>query len=159
MSNREVSLLRVPFRRTFDLVHLKGLHKWLFQDIYEWAGTTRSVGLTKGQSVFAKPMFIEAQARTMFLQLHSENLLRHVSIDDLAQRLAWYYGNLNSLHPFREGNGRTQRLFFRQLLGPRGLRLNWSDITADEKIAACVASHNGDDSHLAALFKRTLETK
>jgi cell filamentation protein len=109
---REVQLLRKPLRRTFDLEHLRALHGWLFQDVYEWAGAIRSVAITKGRSVFARPLFIEEQARIISERLHSENLLRHASVNELPAWLASYYGDLNALHPFREGNGRTQRFFF-----------------------------------------------
>jgi cell filamentation protein len=149
----------MPLRRSFDLVHLTTLHGWLFQDIYDWAGAIRNVAITKGSSVFANPRYIEEQARALFAKLHSESLLRHVSVENLPARLASYYGDLNTLHPFREGNGRAQRLLFRQLLGPRGLRLNWTGVTSDEKIRGCIASYNGDDAPLAALFERILEAK
>jgi cell filamentation protein len=86
----------MPLRRTFDLAHLKGLHRWLFQDVYEWAGTTRNVAITKDESVFAMPLFIEQQAKALFAKLHSESLLRHVHVEDLPRRLAEHYGNLNT---------------------------------------------------------------
>jgi len=154
-----VQLLRKPLRRTFDLIHLTSLHRWLFQDLYEWAGMLRTVAITKDRSVFAKPLFIRGQAKEIFAKLSADGFLRHVSVEELPARLASYYGDLNTLHPFRDGNGRTQRLFFRQLLGPRGLRLNWTGVAAEEKIAACIASFHGNDSHLAALFERILEDK
>src|ERR1700682_5144690 len=100
--------------------------------------------MNKDGSEFAKPNFIENEARLLFEKLSAEQYLRHTNIEDIVPRLAEYYGNLNSLHPFREGNGRTQRLFFRQLLAPRGLWLKLDEVTAGEKVAACAASHRGD---------------
>jgi cell filamentation protein len=157
VTRREVGALKQSFRQTFDLAHLCALHNWLFQDIYEWAGSIRTVSITKDRTTFALPQYIEGQAEAIFQALRRDSLLRHVEFDDLPKPLAELYGNINTLHPFREGNGRTQRLFFRHLLIRRGLYLNWALVTASEKIEACVASHNGDNSRLEAIFSKVLK--
>ena len=108
---REVKLAKMSFRRTFELKHVQFLHRWLFQDVYEWAGEIRSVSLTKDASPFAQPRFIEPAAAKLFKTLAMERRLIDVPRGDLPVRLAFYFGELNALHPFREGNGRTQRLF------------------------------------------------
>jgi cell filamentation protein len=79
-AKREVESLRRAFRKTFDLDHLRSLHRWLFQDVYEWAGDLRKVVITKGDSTFAFPQHIEAQARLLFDDLRAESALRHIAL-------------------------------------------------------------------------------
>lgn len=132
-------MTRVRFHRSFDLNHLCLLHRWLFEDVYAWAGTIRTVPIIKDRSRFANPRFIEEGASRLFDELREKRQLRTVAAADLPGRLAYYFGELNALHPFREGNGRTQRLFLRQLLEVRGMLLEWDRVTADEIVAVSIA--------------------
>lgn len=154
---REVQLTGVRFHRAFDLGHLRLLHRWLFQDVYAWAGEIRTVPIIKDRSEFANPRFIDGAAKQLFEKLREERMLRDVAAADLPRRLAYYFGELNALHPFREGNGRTQRLFLRQLLESRGLLLAWHQVTADEIVAVSVAVHIGDDAPLCRVFGRIVK--
>jgi cell filamentation protein len=150
-------LTRVRFYRSFDLDHLRLLHRWLFGDVYAWAGEIRTIPMIKDRSEFANPRFIESGAKQLFKKLRQERTLRDVAAPDLPLRLAYYFGELNALHPFREGNGRTQRLFLRQLLDLRGLLLAWDQVSADEIVAVSVAVHIGDDAPLCRLFERIVK--
>ncbi|MCB1556362.1 MAG: Fic family protein [Alphaproteobacteria bacterium] len=85
------------------------IHRTLFQDVYGWAGEIRSVQLAKGSTVFAMPEHIETEAARIFKELATDNLSD-------PGRLAFYFGELNVLHPFREGNGRTQKLLFDEVV-------------------------------------------
>lgn len=96
----------------FDLLHLQAVHKALFGSLYEWAGELRTVELSKGHTRFAHVPYIADSARRLFRELHSENLLRDLGEARFIERPAYYYSEINVLHPFREGNGRTQRAFF-----------------------------------------------
>ncbi len=154
---REVQLAGRTFRRTFDLDHLCFLNRWLFQDVYAWAGEPRSVPFSKPGSEFAKPMFIREQAHALFRRLRDENRLRDIERARLATRIAYYFGELNALHPFREGNGRTQRLFLTHLVALRGLSLDWDGVTAKEMVRISVAIHNGNDVPAVELFSRILK--
>lgn len=147
-------MTRVRFHRSFDLNHLCLLHRWLFEDVYAWAGTIRTVPIIKDRSQFANPRFIEEGASRLFDELREERQLRTVAAGDLPGRLAYYFGELNALHPFREGNGRTQRLFLRQLLEVRGMLLEWDRVTADEIVAVSIATHSGNDAPLCRLLER-----
>lgn len=92
----------------------------------------------------------------MFADLDAEGHLRGLALDDLAPRLAHYLGEVNAAHPFREGNGRTQRAFFRQLARDAGWSFRWSTLTADENTAASGASLHGDNSMLESLLRNAL---
>lgn len=91
-----------------DFSYLKHLHFYIFQDIYGWAGKTRTVNISKG-SQFCLCQFIDDQAIELFQKLERENYL--VDAENIAERLSFYLSELNAIHPFREGNGRAQRMF------------------------------------------------
>lgn len=98
----------------FDINHFLSIHKFLFEDIYPFAGKIRSEDIAKDNFRFAKWEFIEDQLRNLLSVLSKDNL-SNLSKDEMAKKLAYYMAELNVLHPFREGNGRTIREFIRQL--------------------------------------------
>jgi len=132
------------------------LHRSFFQDVYSWSGEIRSVHLAKGDTVFAIPDHIETQARELFDKLQAENL-SDISLEILPARLAYYFAELNVLHPFREGNGRTQKLLFDEITRRVGLEIDWTLIGTEEFLDALVlAYHSQDYSKLEELFSRAL---
>lgn len=96
----------------FSLTHYRACHRWLFGDLYDWAGRYRAVRLANGQSVFCFPEHIDGQMRALFLSLKDQGHLAQTRRSDFVTRTAWFWSELNAIHPFREGNGRTQTLFF-----------------------------------------------
>ncbi len=98
----------------FDIYHFLSIHKFLFEDIYPFAGKIRSEDIAKGSFRFAKWEYIEDQLRELLDKLAKDNF-KNLSKEDMAKKLAYYMSELNVLHPFREGNGRTIREFIRQL--------------------------------------------
>jgi len=103
---------------------LFAIHGHLFQDIYSWAGKKRIVEISKeGKQFFPTTHFENA-----FLYIDSLiSEYKAISKNDkekLAKKLADILDNVNYLHPFREGNGRTQREFLRLLALEKGLKLN-----------------------------------
>lgn len=110
----------------FDKDHLINLHKYIFEDLYYFAGELRRENIAKGHFSFAEWLYIDEQLDSILLKLKNENYLEDVKNDkvELSKRLAFYLSELNVLHPFREGNGRTLREFIRQLALKNGYRLN-----------------------------------
>jgi cell filamentation protein len=93
-----------------------------------------------------------------FLKLAAENHLKGSETDAFANRAAFYLGELNSIHPFREGNGRTQREFIRQLAAEAGYRINWYHISREQMYDASVESHNlGSNAAFARLIALAME--
>jgi cell filamentation protein len=139
---------------SFDLPHLCAIHRYLFQDVFPWAGELRRVGLSKtGGAAFAAPMHIASALNRTFIALRQENLLHGLDRLTFCQRAAFYLGEINAVHPFREGNGRTQREFIRQLAANAGYTLSWAGISPADNLAASIASHTrGDNSGLAAML-------
>ena len=109
-----------PVKGCFDTDHLRSIHRCIFKDIYDWAGEFRTVEISKGVP-FCYCANIQSQLDSIFSQLHKENLLKDITDrGQYVSRLAYYFGELNAVHPFREGNGRTQRKFIQQLVVESG---------------------------------------
>ena len=140
---RARELFENPAQGRFDFKHLRTIHKYLFQDIYDWAGEVRTVDIAKG-NLFCRYFAIEAEAKRIFDELKAEKYLRGMMIGELSGRLAYYLSEINALHPFREGNGRTQREFIRQLALFNGYFLSFVGIKEEEMIAASEASFKLD---------------
>jgi cell filamentation protein len=138
-----IFLRESPVPPSYDLGHLCVIHRRVFGDIYDWAGQLRTVAIAKG-SWFCLPQYIESSAAEVFQALHGESLLRGLSRDAFTERLTFYLGEVNAIHPFREGNGRAQRAFFEQLAGEAGYILDWQRLDADRNIAASAAIMRGD---------------
>jgi cell filamentation protein len=132
-----------PVHLGYDLSHLCAIHRRIFGDIYHWAGQIRTVGMAKG-SPFCLPQHIETSAAEVFRALRSENCLRGLDTEVFVARLAHYLGEVNAVHPFREGNGRTQRAFFEQLARRAGYTLEWQHLDAAGNIEASVVIMRGD---------------
>ncbi|MHB8795164.1 MAG: Fic/DOC family protein [Candidatus Nanopelagicales bacterium] len=132
--------------RTYDLGHLRALHHQLFQDVYEWAGELRTVGLAKGSGdSFMPPMQIERPMAHATARVADSDLLRSVPAGNLAREVAYLYDYVNFAHPFREGNGRSQREFFAQLLAESGHGLEWGRTEMSDLHHACHVARNEDD--------------
>lgn len=135
----------------YDLAHLRAFHRETFGDLYPWAGEIRVVAIAKSD-MFCLPQHIEGYAAKVFEALAGDRYLRGLARDEFVDRLTHYFAEVNALHPFREGNGRTQRAFFGQLARESGWRLDWSDLDADANVAASMASLRGDNRPLRHLL-------
>jgi cell filamentation protein len=131
----------------YDLAHLQEFHRAIFADIYPWAGEVRTVAISKG-NLFCLPQFIEPSAAVIFEALRGERNLRGPDRSTFLDRLAHYLGEVNALHPFREGNGRAQRAFFGQLARDAGYSLGWRRLEAQRNIDASIAAMNGNETPL-----------
>lgn len=138
-----IFLRESPVPPSYDLGHLCAIHRRIFGDIYDWAGQLRTVAIAKG-SWFCLPQHIESSAAEIFRALHGETLLCGLRRDVFTERLTYYFGEVNAIHPFREGNGRAQRAFFEQLASGAGFILDWQHLDADRNVAASAAIMRGD---------------
>lgn len=123
----------------FDEDHLKSIHRYLFEDIYPFAGKLRNENIAKGQFMFAQCEFIEPELQKLLKQLQAEQEMNR-DRKTLASRLAYYMSELNVLHPFREGNGRTIREFIRQIALKNGYFFNIKNVEPQNMLEACIAS-------------------
>lgn len=117
-----------PIPGKFDLEHLKAIHGHVFQDVYEWAGQTRTVNISKNGDRFAQPAFIDGVGRQLGSAIAKENNLQGLEKPQFIDRLALYYADWNALHPFREGNGRATRELIGQIAREAGYELDQTRI-------------------------------
>lgn len=151
-----ILLREEPAPPSYDLPHMREIHRRIFGDVYDWAGEIRTVAIAKG-NLFCLPQYIEPSAAEIFGQLREENLLQGLGRGEFLDRLAYYLGEVNALHPFREGNGRAQRAFFEQLAGDAGYTLNWRGMDADHNIAASAAIMHGDAGPMRKMLNELVE--
>lgn len=156
-SVRQAELANMGVTGDFSFKHLCSIHKQLFQDIYSWAGKTRTVDISKG-TIFCLVQFIESQFEDLYRKLKRENFLADISDEkEMSTRLAFYLGELNMIHPFREGNGRTQRIYIEQLCMNNGkFEIDFTEVTQEEMTSASVRSANGSNDMLEVLIEKCL---
>ncbi len=153
---RSFELSQAPLKGRFDLAHLQAIHRYLFRDLYEWAGQLRTVDISKGDQRFAHHVHLTSAAVPIFEQLAKENYLAGLDPVAFSDRAAHYLGELNALHPFREGNGRAQREFVSHLAHAAGYYLAWENVKPPDMLQASIESFQGDTSKLAALIRENL---
>jgi cell filamentation protein len=157
-SARLAQLLSRPIPGSFDIRHLRLIHRHIFQDIFPWAGDFREVTTSRTNSFgFPPPQFILPSLETLFTALKSENHLQGLDPDTFARRAGHYLGEINAIHPFREGNGRAQREFIRCLALHAGHPLTWAALTPEENNEASrISFATGDSTLLATLIRKRL---
>jgi cell filamentation protein len=136
--------------------HLQDIHRHLFQDVYEWAGEYRKVRITKGDSAFCYPEHIEGQITLLFEELRDLNFLRGVELDVFARQGAHFLSELNAIHPFREGNGRTQMIFFGLLAAEAGHPFDLGRLESEAFLRAMISAFKGDEEPLALEIRRMI---
>ena len=156
-TRRIVELIHSPAQGQFDIAHLRAIHKRIFRDVYEWAGQFRTVNISKDGHLFGAAGFIEGALRHVFQKLFRESYLRELDRESFSDRAGFFLGELNAAHPFREGNGRAQREFIRELALQCGFAIDWSRITSDQMITASrVSFQTGDNAGLTALITASI---
>lgn len=149
---KTAELERNPISNSFDFEHYKQIHKYLFEDLYVWAGQIRTVDISKKGTNFTSADNIESVAEACFNRLKSYNYFKELEFDIFIDNLVDFYCTTNILHPFREGNGRTQRIFIAQLIRFCGYDINFSEIDTDELMIATIHSANGITDYLKDIF-------
>jgi cell filamentation protein len=132
----------------FSVSHYTVVHHHLFQDVYSWAGKFRTVRLAKSGSAFCYPEHIAREMKALFARLKAKNQLRDLSPNDFAREAASFLTILNAIHPFREGNGRSQLSFMALMANDAGHPLDLAMLHPDEFLEAMVASFRNDEEPL-----------
>ena len=145
-----------PIDGDFGFEHYKAIHKYIFEDLYDWAGLVRTASISKKGTVFTLPESIEPLADRIFTGLQKENCYIGYDNDQYIESIVDFYCRTNMLHPFREGNGRTQRVFLTQLIRHSGHDINFSTIDTDELMIATIQSANGIVDYLRYLFRESI---
>lgn len=146
-----------PVRGEFDLAHLQQIHQRLFGDVYDWASKISSVDISKGTTRFASHEQIASYAPQITRPLSREGLLRGLAPDSFSERAGHYLGELNVLHPFREGNGRSIREFIGQLAKDAGYGIDWQGVERGKMTLASIEAYQGDSQRMASLIRANLQ--
>jgi cell filamentation protein len=168
-SNQLFSRLPEP---PHNLAQLLSIHRKLFGELYPFAGQLRihTGRMTKVRAsgyavVYGDSAFIPEQIALVFRRLAAENYLINLSPQAFAERVAHFYGELDAVHPFREGNSRTLRLFFSGLASTADHQLDWRILAAEERFreqlyeARDFAVMHGDSGPLATIFTSILSPR
>ncbi|EAI9929507.1 cell filamentation protein Fic [Campylobacter jejuni] len=158
-----------PIKGNFDYQHLKNIHKYIFQDVFHWAGQDRmQIGLhgnfakyaPNGTLInFVPGKELDTTAKQIFTWIKEDNYLKNSKdLNDFAKNLAEFARNLNTLHPFREGNGRTQRIFLNELAKNAGYKLDLNLVTKEKMIEASVEASQLKLGKLEAIIKTNLKS-
>jgi cell filamentation protein len=123
--------------------HYRALHRHLFQDVYSWSGKYRIVRMAKDGNAFCYPEHISREMNQLFARLNAERFLTGVSAPRFAEQAAQFLATLNAIHPFREGNGRTQLLFLTLVSARAGPVLDLEALEPRQFMAAMIESFHG----------------
>ena len=115
----------------------------------------RTVDLSKKGTRFVSAEKIEALGGACLNKIKC-GYLRGLDFDLFVVRIAELYHDINMLHPFREGNGRTQRCFFSHLIRSHGYDINFADVDVDFFMLATIYAAQGVKDHLIAFFQEAI---
>ena len=141
----------------FDLQHLQSIHRHLFQDVYDWAGQLRTVEISKGGHQFQFRQYIETGMADVHRRLVRADFHRGTSRAVFAQDAGRIIGDVNYVHPFREGNGRTQLLYLKPLAFRAGHRLDLRKIERESWMEASRRANNTEYDPMSRCIEAALD--
>ena len=154
---KQLVLLQKPIPGRFTINHLLRIHRFLFEDVYPFAGHIRREQISKGETLFFPPDLIKRELRRVFGEIHETGMLQEKKPQRQIQHLSHVMAELNIIHPFREGNGRSIREFIRCMAQVYGLTLNWGNADQDTMMDAAIASVY-DDMAFCEILHQCLES-
>jgi cell filamentation protein len=152
-STRIQQAMEIPLKGKLDFKHLLAIHRFIFSDIYEWAGELRTVNIAKGNQ-FCNYIHLEGYADKLFKELKAERYLAKMPPDIFQNRLIHYFSEINVLHPFREGNGRVQRVFIEYLARSAGYHVDFSTVDSYEMIESSALAFGHEYDMMTKMFRR-----
>jgi cell filamentation protein len=137
--------------------HYLAIHRHLFRDVYAWAGKIRKVRIAKQGHAFCYPEHIDREMRRLFADLETLKHLRSLDAAPFAAQAAHFLAELNAIHPFREGNGRTQLSFLTVLAERASHPLRFERSPPPAMLDAMIKSFDGNEKPLAILIERLIK--
>ena len=137
---KQMELLKNPIKGNFSKAHLMNIHKFIFEDIYPFAGKIRREQISKADTMFYPPNLIDRELDKVFAKIKEKNMLKETDEEKVFDNLAYVMAELNIIHPFREGNGRSIREFIRLMAKRMGYDLNWGNVDKEELLEASILS-------------------
>lgn len=139
-SIKQMELLKNPIKGNFSKTHLMNIHKFIFEDIYPFAGKIRREQISKANTMFYPPNLIDRELNRMFAKIKEKNMVKETDKEKIFDNLAYVMAELNIIHPFREGNGRCIREFVRLMSKRAGYNLNWGNAKKEQLLEASIFS-------------------
>lgn len=158
-NHRLLELAHRPVRQSFNTGHLQRLHRYIFQDVYDWAGDLRTIRIQKGNLWFIAPEGLRDYLKTTFAWLKVESHLLRAAVDQerFVDEAALLFYRLNRAHPFREGNGRTQRVFLQNVAAKSNRELDWNRVSSDTMLGLSIDSlRYQDHKKIHRIIKKVL---
>jgi cell filamentation protein len=137
--------------------HYRAIHRHLFQDVYAWAGRIRTVRISKEGNAFCYPEYIDGEMRRLFAILAEERQFKGLDAPTFARKAGHFLAELNAIHPFREGNGRTQLSFLFLLAERAGHPLALDQLEPRAMLQAMITSFAGVENPLVSLIRRLIQ--
>ncbi|MCK9224440.1 MAG: Fic family protein [Candidatus Muirbacterium halophilum] len=145
-----------PINGKFDIKHFLNIHKYIFQDVYDFAGKIRFEEISKGNTHFCKTVFIMENLNVIFGFLKNLNIFSNMPLPVFIENSAYFLSELNMIHPFIEGNGRAIREFFRCICEYNNLEINWQYADKDTILEAFIGSARENNDKLKLLLDKII---
>lgn len=138
---------------------LQAIHRHVFQDVYEWAGQARTTDLGKAAfegdetvTRFTPAAQLEPEARRIFAQAAEQNHFKGLDRPTFAERAADHFAAVNTLHPFREGNGRAQVAYISRLAEEAGHPLDFRGVSRERMVSVSIDASRGEPGPMRRMF-------
>jgi len=160
-NTKMLSLQENPIEGTLDYKHLKAIHKFLFAEVYSWAGQDRydaniTAKFGKDNTLFTPYEKLPSVSKVLFDALRDENYFKGQSKVEFIESASTFMNGLNILHPFREGNGRVQRIYMQYLAKNAGYALHFENISSEEMVQASIEGAQGNLLLLKEIFTKSI---
>lgn len=150
-------LLSEPYDGEFGSAHYCDIHRFIMGDLYDWAGKLRTVDLSKKGTSFHSAKGLEKDMGLLFGYLNEYDCFVGMKHKSFAEHIAEFYHDLNMLHPFREGNGRAQRVLITQLIEHAGYGIDLSACDKDMLMIATIHAAHGVMDYLTEFFIKNIK--
>jgi len=160
-NTKMLSVQENPIEGNLDYAHLKAIHKFLFSEVYSWAGQDRydaniTAKFGKDTTLFTPYEKLPSVSKILFDALSDENYFKGQSKVEFTQSASTFMNGLNILHPFREGNGRVQRVYMQYLAKNAGYELHFENISSEEMVQASIEGAQGNLLLLKEIFTKSI---
>jgi cell filamentation protein len=140
----------------FDLAHLRAIHRHLFQDVYDWAGELRTVEISKGGNQFQFRRYIETGMADVYRRIKERKALNGLDVSTFSIQASDIIGDINYVHPFREGNGRTLLHYLKRFAAQAGHPCDLRHVDKTDWLEASKAAHRGVYEPIGACIRHVL---
>ena len=152
-----MELERKSLKADFNENDYRAIHRIIFEPLYDWAGEYRTIDISKKGTFFAEYNTIPELLKNCLKRMRDMNYFKGLGFDEFVDEIVDIYCSTNYIHPFREGNGRTQRVFITQLIRYNGYDIKFSEIDTDYLMLATIQSAQGVSDYLKEIFREHIK--